>query len=193
VALLDRRVVVQRRARDPRLLRHRVHERDVARRQPHEGRALFRDVRHLSRGPSLLGLRDQALVVKLVQQAQEHVRRRQPADEPHQPLVRAQHLDVVEALAARRHQQHQRLDLLGIGRSAVATADQERPVQRVRQAHRAHGLDHQRQARARRQGRVVGNHLDRVGQDAGLGRHRLVFRHDHRNPRKEIRTPPRNA
>jgi hypothetical protein len=124
VALLDGGVVVQGRGGVLPLGGQLMHESRVDAGQPLEGGVLGRDVGHLPGGPLGLRVGDQLLVVEGVEEVAEAIGGGEATpQEPPQPAIGLEHGDVVEAVAARREEQDQGLDLLRLRVAALPRAD----------------------------------------------------------------------
>jgi hypothetical protein len=137
--------MIERRARGTRLVRERAYEVDAALMERQQGVVLHRDERQLTGGPCCLGFSDKLRSVKRIEKrAQSVVRLERLAEQPLEALVGTQHVDVVDAVAACRHQQDQRLDFLRVGCAAVSQANSESLVQRLREPEHPHRLEHQR-------------------------------------------------
>jgi hypothetical protein len=124
VALLDRGVVVEGGGGALPLGGHPVHQGGVDAGQALEGDVLGRDVGHLAGRPGRLGRQDQLLVVTGVEAVAERIGRGQRArQEAAEPAIGLEHGDVVEAVAARREQQDQGLELLRLRVAALPLAE----------------------------------------------------------------------
>ena len=172
VALLDRCVVVEGGVRDLHLASDFERERDVDASQPLERARLRRDVGDIAGRPAALRLVDELVVVEGVEKGPEDILRGElGSDQALKALIRAQHVDVAEAVATAGHQQHEGFGLGAVGCTVVALTDTELRIEHGAYAELAHRLDNERKSRVRRYSVGVVDDFDRVREEPRLARH----------------------
>jgi hypothetical protein len=140
--------------------------------QPLERARLRGDVGDLAGRPAALRFVDELVVVEGVEKGPEDVLGgKLGADQALKALVRAQDVDVAEAVATAGHQQYEGFSLGAVGCTVVALTDAELCIELGAHAKLAHRLEDERKSRVRRHCVGVFDDFDCVGEEARLARH----------------------
>jgi len=116
--------------------------------------------------------RDELVAVEPVEKgSDDFLGRELGADQTLKALVRAQDVDVADAVAACGHQQHDAFRFGAVRRTVVALTEAELCVQIGAHTKLAHRLEDERKSRVRRHRIGVFDDFDRVGEEARLARH----------------------